>query len=105
MTNNDVPIVESDLLAMSDAEWDRAVREAAVIAPLAAQDVVGYRAATEAATEVGVSCRQIYILIERSRRGSGKAAAAARLSAYARETAKTARRVRVAGNGCGNADR
>lgn len=72
MTNNDVPIIEHGLLAMSDAEWDLAVREATVIAPLAGQDVVGRRAATDAATQLGVSRRQVYILIERFRRGSGK---------------------------------
>jgi putative transposase len=71
MTDNGVPIIEHGLLALSEAEWGLAVRNAALIAPLARQDVVGRRAATDAATQLGVSVRQVYILVERFRRGSG----------------------------------
>lgn len=40
MTDDELPIVERGLLAMSDVAWDQAVRQAAVIAPLATLDVV-----------------------------------------------------------------
>lgn len=41
MTDEEPRIVERGLVAMSDSEWDEAVRQAGVIAPLAALDVVG----------------------------------------------------------------
>lgn len=62
MTDNGVPIIEHGLLALSEAEWGLAVRNAALIAPLARRDVVGRRAAADAATQLGVSVRQVYIL-------------------------------------------
>ena len=71
MTNIGVPIIEHGLLAMSETEWDLAVRTAALIGPLARRDVVGRRAAADAAAQLGVSLRQVYVLIERFRRGSG----------------------------------
>lgn len=71
MTDNGVPVIEHGLLAMSEVEWDLAVRNAALIGPLARQDVVVRRAAAEAVAQLGVSVRQVYILIERFRRGSG----------------------------------
>lgn len=71
MTDNGVPVIERGLLAMSEAEWALAVRTAALIGPLARQDVVGRSAAAEAAAQLGLSVRQVYILIERFRRGSG----------------------------------
>jgi putative transposase len=57
---------------MSDSEWDEAVRQAAVIAPLAALDVVGQGAVNDAAALLGVSRRQVYVLIDRYRRGTGR---------------------------------
>ncbi|AOT03646.1 Mu transposase C-terminal domain-containing protein [Arthrobacter sp. U41] len=72
MTDEEPPIVERGLLAMSDSEWDEAVRQAAVIAPLAASDVVGRGAVNDAATLLGVSHRQVYVLIDRYRRGTGR---------------------------------
>lgn len=53
MTDEAPSIVEHGLLAMSDSAWDQAVRRAAVIAPLAARDVVGYEAADSAARVLG----------------------------------------------------
>jgi putative transposase len=72
MTDDELPVVERGLLATSDAAWDQAVRQAAVIAPLAALEVVGYGAADEAAALLGVSRRQVYVLIGRYRRSSGR---------------------------------
>ena len=72
MTLDEPPIVERGLLTMSDAAWDRAVRQAAVIAPLAALEVVGHRAADDAAENLGVSRRQVYVLIDRYRSGTGR---------------------------------
>nr|WP_237394016.1 helix-turn-helix domain-containing protein [Pseudarthrobacter sp. ATCC 49987] len=57
---------------MSDSEWDEAVRRAAVIAPLAALDVVGQGAVNDAAALLAVSRRQVYGLITRYRRGTGR---------------------------------
>ncbi|WP_104173274.1 helix-turn-helix domain-containing protein [Arthrobacter sp. Y81] len=72
MTDEEPPIVERGLLAMSDAEWDEAVRQAAVIAPLAALDVVGQGAVNDAAALFDVSRRQVYVLIDRFRRGTAR---------------------------------
>ncbi|WP_456506368.1 helix-turn-helix domain-containing protein [Arthrobacter sp. UYCu723] len=57
---------------MSDSVWDEAVRQAAVIAPLAALDVVGQGAVNDAAALLGVSRRQVYVLIDRYRRGRAR---------------------------------
>lgn len=72
MAEDEPPIFERGLLAMSDAAWDQAVRRTAVIAPLAALDFVRHVEADDAAALLGVSRRQVYLLIDRYRRGSGK---------------------------------
>ena len=58
-------------LTMSDAEWDKARMQARVIAELAERDEVGAAAADDAAKELGVSRRQIYLLLGRYRQGTG----------------------------------
>lgn len=58
-------------LAMSDAAWAQAQLRAEVIGKLAERDVVGVAAADKAAMELGVSQRQIYVLLQRYRQGAG----------------------------------
>ncbi len=64
-------IHERGLLAVSDEAWTRAVRRAVVIGRLAESTVVGHEAADSAAAELGVSRRQVYLLLGRWRAGEG----------------------------------
>lgn len=64
-------IGESGTLTMPDVLWDRTKAVSAVIAPLAAKAVVGRAAVDAAASGLGVSRRQVYVLIKRHRDGSG----------------------------------
>jgi putative transposase len=67
----DGPVVERGVLTASDEVWDAAVRQAAVIGPLAAKPAVGSEAAERAAAELGISRRQVYLLVARWRAGEG----------------------------------
>ncbi|WP_156960865.1 Mu transposase C-terminal domain-containing protein [Kocuria marina] len=58
-------------LTMSDAQWEQTRLRAEVIGNLAERDHVGVAAADEAAVELGISRRQVYVLLERYRQGSG----------------------------------
>src|SRR5699024_1547166 len=58
-------------LAISDVEWEQARLRAEVIGKLAERDVVGVAAADEAAMELGISERQVYVLLQRYRQGTG----------------------------------
>jgi len=62
---------EDGLLTVPGEVWDLAVRRAAVIGPLARADVVGLGAVDAAAGELGVSRRQVYVLLRRWREGEG----------------------------------
>lgn len=64
-------IPSTEHLAMSDAEWEQARLRADVIGKLAEHGRVGLSAADEAAFALGVSRRQVYVLVERYRQGSG----------------------------------
>ncbi len=64
-------IVERGLLAMSDQAWAEARHRSAVIGPLAALGLVGHEAADAAAAELGLSRRQVYVLVKRYRQGTG----------------------------------
>jgi len=66
-----VRVAESGTLAMPDVLWDRTKLISAAIAPLAAQAIVGRAAVDAAAASLGVSRRQVYVLIKRQRDGSG----------------------------------
>ena len=66
-----VPIAESGTLTMSDDVWDRTRSVSAVIAPLVTQAIVGRAAVDAAASSLGISRRQVYVLIKRHRDGSG----------------------------------
>jgi len=52
-------------MTVPDEVWDLAVRRAAAIGPLARADVVGLGAVDAAAGELGVSRRQVYVLLRR----------------------------------------
>jgi putative transposase len=64
-------VVERGLLAVSDEAWNLAVRRAAVIGPLSGSGVMGVEAADAAAAELGVSRRQVYVMLRRWRDGEG----------------------------------
>jgi len=65
------PFVERGLLTLPGAAWELANRRAHFIAPLAALDNVGHQAVDEAAEQLGLSRRQVYVLIRRYRQGMG----------------------------------
>jgi putative transposase len=62
---------ESGTLTMPDVLWARTKSVSAAIAPLAGRAVVGRTAVEAAATALGISRRQVYVLIKRHRDGSG----------------------------------
>lgn len=64
-------VVERGVLTAPDAVWELAVRRAAVIGRLADAGAVGLAAAHAAAAELGVSRRQVYVLLRRWREGAG----------------------------------
>jgi len=66
-------IVERGLLSTSDQEWAEARRRSAVIGPLAAMGGVGHQAADAAAEQLGLSRRQVYVLVSISVRHSTSA--------------------------------
>jgi putative transposase len=69
---DDGPVLaERGVLAVADEVWNLAVRRAAVIRPLAEGGVVGHAAADAAAVELGVSRRQVYLMVRRWRAGDG----------------------------------
>jgi len=65
--------MERGLLTAGAKAWELAVRRVAVIGPLAERETVGLAAADAAATELGVSRRQVYGLVGRWRAGEGLA--------------------------------
>lgn len=64
MDAESVRIGEPGTLTMPDVLWDRTKSISAVIAPLAAQAIVGRAAVEAAASWLGVSRRQVYVLIK-----------------------------------------
>ncbi|SEB29900.1 Mu transposase C-terminal domain-containing protein [Rhodococcus koreensis] len=64
-------VPETGVLTATDPEWDCACARFAVIAPLAALEVIGHAAADEAAAKLGLSRRQVYALVHRLRTGAG----------------------------------
>ena len=64
-------IAEQGVLTLPDAAWERARQRMDVVGPLAALDLVGHQAADDAAHSLGLSRRQVYVLIRRARQGSG----------------------------------
>lgn len=64
-------VVERGVLTASDEAWSVAVRQAEVIGRLAREPRVGVEAANAATAELGVSRRQVYVLLRRWRQGEG----------------------------------
>lgn len=65
------PVAERGVLTAPTQMWETAVRQAEVIGPLAVKDTVGLAEADEAAERLGVSRRQVYVLLGRWRAGEG----------------------------------
>jgi putative transposase len=65
-------IVEGGQLTMSDASWEQAKNRASVISSLAKRSTTHAGDVDQAAKELGVSRRQIYVLLGRYRQGSGR---------------------------------
>lgn len=62
---------ERGLLTLSDKAWERARLLVQVIGPLAKLHSVGHQASDDAARQLGLSRRQVYVLVQRYRQGSG----------------------------------
>lgn len=68
---DDDVVPERGLLAVSDEVWALAVRRAEVIRPLAEAGTAGAEAVEAAAEQLGISRRQVYVLLRRWREGQG----------------------------------
>ena len=64
-------VSERGVLTAPDELWEAAVRQATVISRLAALDMAGVIAVDAAAAELGLSRRQVYVLLGRWRAGRG----------------------------------
>jgi len=64
-------IAEQRVLTLPDADWEQARQRMNVVGPLAALDFFGHQTADDAAHSLGLSRRQVYVLIRRTRQGSG----------------------------------
>ncbi|SER34932.1 putative transposase [Halopseudomonas bauzanensis] len=71
MATDTVPIAERGVATLSEQAWERARCRAEIIGPLAQSETVGHEAADAAAQALGLSRRQVYVLIRRARQGSG----------------------------------
>lgn len=71
MTSNTPPIAAQGVATLPDEAWAQARHRTEIIGPLAALEVVGHEAADEAAQALGLSRRQVYVLIRRARQGTG----------------------------------
>lgn len=68
---DDDVVPERGLLTVSDEVWALAVRRAEVIGPLAKAGTAGTEAVEAAAERLGISRRQVYVLLRRWREGHG----------------------------------
>lgn len=68
---DDLVVAEHGVLTASGDAWKLAVRRAAVIRRLAAMPSVGLLTADQAAAQLGISRRQVYVLVRRWRAGQG----------------------------------
>ncbi len=71
MASETSQIIERGVATLPDETWEQARQRTEIIGPLAALEVVGHRAADAAALALGISRRQVYVLIRRAREGSG----------------------------------
>ena len=65
MATDTVPIAERGVATLSEQAWERARCRAEIIGPLAQSETVGHEAADAAAQALGLSRRQVYVLIRR----------------------------------------
>ncbi|MER7366339.1 hypothetical protein [Nonomuraea wenchangensis] len=71
MDDGRAQIIEPGVLTAPDEAWDVAVRQAELIGPLANQPRLRLAAADAAADELGISRRQVYMLLARWHAGEG----------------------------------
>lgn len=71
MASDTSPITEQGVATLPDEAWAQARHRSEIIGPLAALEVVGHEAADAAAQALGLSRRQVYVLIRRARQGAG----------------------------------
>ena len=71
MASDTSPIIERGVVSLSDEAWAQARHRTEIIGPLATLEAVGHEAADAAAQALGLSRRQVYVLIRRARQGSG----------------------------------
>ncbi|MCB1893479.1 DDE-type integrase/transposase/recombinase [Accumulibacter sp.] len=71
MASEAVPIAEQGVATLPGKVWELARLRSEIIGPLAALEVVGHQAADTAAQTLGLSRRQVYVLIGRARQGAG----------------------------------
>ena len=71
MASDTSPIAEQGVATLPDEAWAQARHRTEIIGPLAALEVVGHDAADAAAQALGLSRRQVYVLILRARQGAG----------------------------------
>lgn len=71
MVSKESQIIERGVATLPDETWEQARRRTEIISPLAELEVVGHRAADAAALALGLSQRQVYVLIRRAREGAG----------------------------------
>jgi putative transposase len=71
MATDTAPIAEHGVATLPEQAWERARCRAEIIGPLAQSETVGHEAADAAAQALGLSRRQVYVLIRRARQGSG----------------------------------
>ena len=71
MASDTSPIAEQGVATLPDEAWAQALSRTEIIGPLAALEVVGHKADDAAAQALGLSRRQVYVLIRRARQGAG----------------------------------
>lgn len=71
MASDTSPITEQGVATLPDEAWVQARHRAEIIGPLAALEVIGHETADTAAQALGLSRRQVYVLIRRARQGTG----------------------------------
>jgi len=71
MASDTSPIAEQGVATLTDASWAQARHRTEIIGPLAALEIVGHETADAAAQALGLSRRQVYMLIRRARQGTG----------------------------------
>jgi hypothetical protein len=69
MASSTSAIAELGVATLSDEAWAQARHRAEIIGPLAVREVIGHEAADAAAQALGLSRRQMYVLIRRARQG------------------------------------